>query len=181
MKFEQEVEIISNCYDQLSKLDNDAKVRVLSWLSSKFRLGYSSLTLTTDAAAVAVVAQPEEGQAPSTVSSNSENGAGGIEGFSSFSDMFKYLRPSSDAEKALAAAVFLNSNKNMTEISSAQVQKELKLINERVSNITQAISALVKKKLIQQLGKDGDSQQARKKYKVTADATKAIGELLKKR
>lgn len=180
MKLEQEVEIISSCYDLLSKLDNEAKVRALSWLSSKFHLGYSTLTITTEAAAQAAVKQ-EEGQAPVAVSSNGENGADGIEGFNSFSDMFKYLRPSSDAEKALAAAVFLNSKKNMAEISSAQVQKELKLINERVSNITQAISALVKKKLIQQLGKEGNSQQARKKYKVTADATKTVSDMLKKR
>lgn len=180
MKFEQEVGIISNCYELLSKLDNEAKVRALSWLSSKFHLGYSTLTITTDAAVTATT-KPEDGQATASTSSNGENGASGIDGFSSFGDMFKYLRPSSDAEKALAAAVYLHSKKNMTEISSAQVQKELKLINERVSNITQAISALVKKKLIQQIGKDGDSQQARKKYKVTAEATRTISELLKKR
>lgn len=178
MKLEQEVEIISSCYDLLGKLDNEAKVRALSWICSKFRLGYTSLTITSEAP-VAPATQPEEGS--STGSSNGENGAEGLAGFSSFGDMFKYLRPSSDAEKALAAAVFLNTNKNMTEISSAQVQKELKMINERVSNITQAISALVKKKLMQQLGKDGDSQQARKKYKVTAEAIRSINEALKSR
>jgi len=182
MKLDQEIQIISQCYDLLSRTDDASKVRVLQWLSSKFRLGQSTLTIFSDAPAVGVAVEEETSE--ETVeqpSSNGANGAGGLESFSSFTEMFKYLKPKSDAEKALAAAVYLSSKKNVHEVSSAQVQKELKMIEERVSNITQAISALVKKKYVQQLGKDGDSQQARKKYKIMPEAAKAVTEMMKKR
>lgn len=183
MKLDQEIEIISQCHDLLSKTDDASKVRVLQWLSSKFRLGQSTLTIFSDAPAVGVAVEVEtaEETTEQPAASTGSNGAGGLEGFANFTDMFKYLKPKSDAEKALAAAVYLSSKKNVHEVSSAQVQKELKMIEERVSNITQAISALVKKKYVQQLGKDGDSQQARKKYKIMPEAAKAVTEMMKKR
>lgn len=183
MKFEQEIDLLSSCYDLLSKADDDTKSRILLWLSSKFQLGQATLVLGAAAASTnggnatsenGSVAQGAEKPTPV------EAGPAGLDSFTSFTEMYRALRPSSDAEKALTAAVFLSSKRNMSEVSSAQVQKELKLIGERVSNITQAISALVKKKLIMQLGKEGNSQQARKKYKITPEAVRMVGEMLKK-
>jgi|GEM_PF-2021306 hypothetical protein len=184
MKLDQEIEVLSRTYELLSRLDDDVKVRVFQWLSSKFRLGQTTLTIYTDAATTVghngAVTEESNGQATDTPAP-AESTPEGLESFNNFDDMYRYLKPSSDAEKALAAAVFLSSKRNMAEISSAQVQKELKNIGERVSNITQAISALVKKKLMVQLGKDGNSQQARKKYRVTPEAVRTVADFMKKR
>lgn len=182
MKLDQEIDVLSRCYELLSRADDDAKVRVLQWLSGKFNVGQTTVVLSTPLMSTGAASTSEEPTGQSAPKPSApEAGATGLDGFSSFNEMYRYLRPSSDAEKALAAAVFLSSNKNMNEVSSAQVQKELKSIGERVSNITQAISALVKKKLMLQLGKEGNSQQARKKYRVTPEAVRTIGDMLKKR
>lgn len=180
MKLDQEIEILSRSYDLLSGLDNDAKVRVLLWLSNKFRLGQTTVMLMSDVATTGAVVSEEPTDSAPTKPAPVE-APSGLDSFNSFDELYRFLRPSSDAEKALLAAVFLSARRNMPEISSAQVQKELKNIGERVSNITQAISALVKKKLVHQLGKEGNSQQARKKYRVTPEAVRTVGELLKKR
>lgn len=181
MKLDQEIDVLSRCYELLSRADDDAKVRVLQWLSSKFNVGQTTVVLSTPLMdGTTSVSEEPTGQSEPKPSAP-EAGATGLDGFNSFNELYRFLRPSSDAEKALAAAVFLSSKKNMGEVSSAQVQKELKSIGERVSNITQAISALVKKKLMLQLGKEGNSQQARKKYRVTPEAVRTIGDMLKKR
>ncbi len=182
MKLDQEIDLLSQCYDLLSKADDDVKSRILLWLSNKFQLGQATLVLGAAASSNQGSTASENGSAAQGADkpTPTEGSPAGLESLNSFTDMYRALRPSSDAEKALAAAVYLSSKRNMSEVSSAQVQKELKLIGERVSNITQAISALVKKKLIMQLGKEGNSQQARKKYKITPEAVRMVGEMLKK-
>ncbi len=188
MKLDQEIDVLNRSYELLSKVDDDVKVRVMQWLSNKFRLGDSTVVITssmssasgsTDAGTGASAGAESSGQATSKPSP--AEAPSGLSSFDSFAEMYRFLRPSSDAEKALASAVYLSSQRNMTEVSSAQVQKELKHIGERVSNITQAISALVKKKLMLQIGKEGNSQQARKKYRVTPEAVRTVNDMLKKR
>lgn len=187
MKLDQEIEVLSKCHDLLKDLDNDVKVRALQWLSSKFHLGQTTLTLASeieaaesastsngDTATTAAPAKPAKSTAASSA-------AGGIDSFNSFNELFKFVKPKSDSDKALVSAYFLQMKKDLPELTSALVQKELKKIDQRVSNITQAISALVKKKMMIQLYKEGDSQQARKKYKVTHEGIKTIAELLKKK
>ncbi len=183
MKLDQEMEVLSKCYDLLKGLDDEVKIRTMQWLSSKFRIGQSTLVLSSgdmgmhegNGSAATPVEKPAE--APASASAPAPSG---IDAFNSFTDLYKHVKPSSDAEKALAAAVFLQLRKDSPDLTSAQVQKELKRIDQRVSNITQAISALVKKKFMIQLAKEGTSQQARKKYKVTREGIKFIDDILKK-
>lgn len=186
MKLDQEMNVLSSCYDLLSKLDDDVKVRVLQWLSSKLNVGQTTVILSSGGEMMASTngeSKPSGGTSSETTEkpAPSESKATGVESYNSFTELYRALKPSSDAEKALAAAVYLSAKRNINEVGSAQVQKELKSIGEKVSNITQAISALVKKKLILQLGKEGDSQQARKKYKITPEAVRIVEETLKKR
>ncbi len=180
MKLDQEIEVLSKCYDLLKDLDDDVKVRALQWLSSKFHLGQTTLTLASEMAIAAEMnggAAPKEAKPAAPAESAKPSG---IDSFKSFMDLYKHLKPSSDSEKALAAAVFLQLKKDLPDLTSAQVQKELKRIDQRVSNITQAISALVKKKYMIQLGKEGSSQQARKRYKVTLEGIKVLEDMIKK-
>lgn len=172
MKLDQEIEVLSKCYDLLSGLDDDVKVRALQWLSSKFHLGQTTLTLPSESMTVTNGAAAPVATGAQPVAAEPEEK--GISAFPSFEALFKHVKPSSDSEKALTAAVYLQLKRDLSELTSAQVQKELKKINNRVSNITQAISALVKKDLMLQLSKEGTSQQARKKYRVTHEGVKTI-------
>ncbi len=184
MKLDQEIEVLSKCHDLLKDLDDDVKVRALQWLSSKFHLGQTTLTLASELEAAEAAANGDGGSVAKpakTAASAAEPTPSGIESFNSFKELFKYVKPSSDSEKALVSAVFLQLKKDFSELTSAQVQKELKKIDQRVSNITQAISALVKKKMMIQLGKEGQSQQSRKRYKVTHEGIKSIAEAVKKK
>jgi predicted transcriptional regulator len=178
MKMDREIEVLSKLQDLMEGLNAEEKIRVVTWLVSKFRLGTTTLVLDAHQATpaqqnTAPASAPEKATRPAVEATPTK-----VAAFDNFEDLFRAIRPNSDSEKALASAVFLQQKRNVTEISSAQVQKELKLINERVSNITQAISALVKKKYIEQLSKQGDSQQARKQYKVTKEGLRTIENIL---
>lgn len=184
MKLDQEIEVLSKCHDLLKDLDDDVKVRALQWLSSKFHLGQTTLTLASELEAAEAAAATNGGSTAKpakAAATASEPTPSGIESFSSFKELYKFVNPSSDSEKALVSAVFLQLKKDFSELTSAQVQKELKKIDQRVSNITQAISALVKKKMMIQLGKEGQSQQSRKRYKVTHEGIKSVAEAIKKK
>ncbi|MDX1943166.1 MAG: hypothetical protein SFU99_21560 [Saprospiraceae bacterium] len=181
MKLDQELELMAKCYDLLKGLDADSKVRTLLWLSSKLHVGQATLVLGTDVMATEAGGGEATPEAPSAKPKpSSDAAAGGIESYNSLTDLVKVLKPSSDSEKALVSAVFLQLKRDASELTSAQVQKELKKIGQKVSNITQAISALVKKKYMIQISKEGNSQQARKKYKVTHEGIKTIMESMKK-
>lgn len=185
MKLDQEIEVLSKCHDLLKDLDDDVKVRALQWLSSKFHLGQTTLTLASELEVAEAAAVANGGStakpAKAAATTASEPTPSGIESFNSFKELYKFVNPSSDSEKALVSAVFLQLKKDFSELTSAQVQKELKKIDQRVSNITQAISALVKKKMMIQLGKEGQSQQSRKRYKVTHEGIKSVAEAIKKK
>lgn len=176
MNLEKELSTLSRCYDLFDSLDDDAKVRAFQWLSNKFKLGQTTLTIASE-----TPVSMQSPMVPGVVTqAPKEATPTGVESFNSFEELFKFIKPSSDSEKALVAAVYLQLKKDLSDLTSAQVQKELKRINNRVSNITQAISALVKKNMMIQLSKEGNSQQARKKYKVTLEGIKQIAESIER-
>jgi hypothetical protein len=85
-------------------------------------------------------------------------------------------RPDTDAERALVAGYWLQCTQGQTEFTAQAVNDELKNLGHGVSNITNAFSSLKDQKpaLVIQVRKDGTSQQARKKYRVTAEGKKAV-------
>ncbi len=184
MRLDSEIDALLKAYEVLSPLNDDSKIRVIQWLASKFQLGQNSLVIGGEKAAASAPsnAHAEESTGTGTSAPMPKPAADKLEAFSSVEDLIRAIRPNSDADKALVAAAFLRVKKNQKELTSAEVQRELKRIGQRVSNITQAISALEKRKpkLMMQTSKEGSSQQARKRYEVTAEGIKVINDMLKR-
>lgn len=99
--------------------------------------------------------------------------------FEHLGELFAAAKPATQVEMALVGGYWLQVIQGNADLSAQAINTELKHLGHGVSNITAALDALKEEKpqLVIQLRKNGTSQQARKKYKLTGagiDRVKAI-------
>ncbi len=161
---DEEFEAISTVYKALEALDEDARARVLNYITSRLNVTgeHKAEDETADSAANVVAAlQQEQRLAPK---------------FDSFAELFDAARPSNNANMALVAGYWLQVCQGQGEFDGQSANGELKHLGQRIENITVAMNSLMTQKpaLVIQLRKSGRSQQARKTYKVTVSGIKAV-------
>jgi hypothetical protein len=100
--------------------------------------------------------------------------------FATFAELFHAVGPSTEKEKALVAAYWIQQSSGVDQFASQQVNSELKHIGYGVTNITDALTQLIEDRpnLVIQLTKSGSTKQARKTYKVTDAGLRRINEML---
>lgn len=145
--------------DVLSDLDEEARVRVLSWASAKF------------AGATAVVAQLPRTASPTTSAEL---------GFTEVADLVHAAQPDGGVEQALVVGYWLQRIQGHEGWSGAQVNSELTNLGYSQANITVSLTRLMKRKpaLVVQTAKAGRSKQARKTYKLSAAGIRAVEDML---
>ena len=162
---EPELKAMKTVYDALSELDEDAKRRVIDWVIGKFALGRSKQR--TDRGVIGL--QP-----------SSDTGETNLASFLSVADLFAKTSPKNESDKVLVVASYLQEAKNLSELTGREINKELTHLGHGIKNITAAINSLMNKKpkLMIQTRKEGKSQQAQKKYKVTTEGLAAAKRLI---
>src|SRR6266852_1523728 len=99
-----------------------------------------------------------------------DSGQGGGQGYSDISDLMTDATPSSQYERVLVTTYWFQEIQSQADVTGQQVNAELNNLGHKVANITEAFTNLMKRKpaLAVQTAKKGKSQQARKRYKLTA-------------
>ncbi len=148
---DKEIQSMLNAYNELKDLSEEEKIRALSWLTSKLGLNGK--------------VKQNINYKPLETSNNN------FSSFDSVVDLFAAANVQKDQEKVLLAAAYLQLKQNLTDITSLEINKELKNMGHKVGNITATISGLINKspQLMIQTRKEGKSMQAQKKYKVTTE------------
>lgn len=97
-------------------------------------------------------------------------------GFNDFASLFDALNPKTGPEKALAAGYWFQICKSNETFESFQANSELKHLGHGLSNVTDALNSLIKRKpaFVLQVRKSGKSKQARKKYKLTREGIEHV-------
>lgn len=105
-----------------------------------------------------------------------------IESYNSVAELFSAASPTVDWEKALVVATYLQVKNGLSDFTSLEVNRELKNLGYPSSNITDAFDVCITKRpqLILQLRKEGNSRQARKKYKVSNEGIKLVKSMVAK-
>jgi hypothetical protein len=157
MKLEPELKAMGEVYSALKALEDDARQRVIDWVVGKFAL------------------KPVTGQ-----SGESFTEAIDLRSFESVADSFAHANHKSDPEKVLIVGAYLQQKQGNGELTGREINKQLKHLGHPVKNITNVISSLINKKpkLMIQTRKEGKSQQAQKKYKVTIEGFAAAKKLI---
>lgn len=153
---DDELGVMSVVYEELLKIDDEAKQRVLDWVAGKFSLRQSKNAIGG-----------KKILADESIS---------IESFGSVADAFSAASPEIDRDKALIIAAFLQRNLGKDVITGYEINNELRQLGYGLNNVTDAINQMIdrKPKLMMQVKKEGKTKQARKKYKVTVEGFKAV-------
>jgi hypothetical protein len=152
----------------LKGLAEDEQSRVMQWAISRFRGGIALVDSNTDK-------RNRDGQL-----SNSAESVPATESSDDFPTFYDAASPKTDPEKALVCAYWLQYKEGASDVEAQRVNTSLKHLGHGVSNITRAFEGLKSQKpaLIVQTRKEGTSQQARKKFKVTAEGKKTVERML---
>lgn len=155
----------------LKGLQDEERLRVLQWAVSRFGVQVAA------PAALGVVADKPGAGATGSTADNEATGPVQYEDLATFYDA---ASPHSDSEKALVGSYWLQVHEGATDVDAQTVNTQLKHLGHGIGNVTRAFEGLKSQKpaLMVQLRKEGSTQQARKRFKVTAEGKKAVERLL---
>lgn len=159
-----ELDVMAKMATLLEPLDQQARGRAMLWL-------IQSLEIELPQIQASKLRMNSAASAPSNSASSS---------YETLADLFHAASPRTDREKALVAAYWIQTSKEVSQFASQEVNSELKHLGFGVSNITDALTQLMNEKpsLVIQLKKSGNSKQARKTYKVTDAGNRKVEEIL---
>jgi hypothetical protein len=151
----------------MSDLTEPERVRVLRWAWDKFGNAAGSLTLPVHSGRSVAESERKGG----LVQADESEDVG---------DFYSRAGASTEPERALVVAYWLQEIKGDDHFDAQSVNKELKHLGHGVSNITRALDDLKGRKpqLVIQTQKSGKTKQARKLYKVTAAGKQQVGKWL---
>ena len=150
----------------LSPLDQDTVRRVLKWALERFQA---------------------RGAVPSPGSSAPEAGSGpaiplAVHGrtFLDFPELFDAANPQTSVEKVLAAGYWFQALQGQEDWDSQTINTALKHLGHQSTNITRDLDGLINRtpRYVIQVRKDGATRQARKRYKLTREGTKAVEQMI---
>ncbi len=161
---DQEVEAMAALTQALEALDADTRSRVLRWAADRYGV------------TVAKSLKGKVGAVDATTEVESETEAT----FETLADLFVAAAPKTAAEKVLVAGYWFQVLKKQTDLSSFEVNKELKQLGHAVDTINHEFDRLMDQKpqLAVQLKKSGSAKQARKKYKITEAGIKKVRSMI---
>lgn len=162
-----ELEAMKTIAQSLSSLERGSWGRVLHWACDRF-LDEQIKTR----------AQGEEPLPPRTPLPNSVPVPPNPEQkeYNSIAQFYSAVSPDNDAERVLCIAYWFQVIGGESDVDSQTVNKELKHLGHGVANVTSAFTSLITRKpqLVIQTRKSGTSQQARKRFLVTAEGKKFV-------
>lgn len=158
-----EIDAMSAVATALAGIEEDAQQRVLRWAAERYGV---TVNLSTGGSRGGL---PADSRGAPGDEVTDEEIAEEAPVYEHFAELFAKAQPKTDADKALVAAYWLQAIQGQNSWQSALLQKELKNLGHAIGNITDALSANMRKKpqRIIQLQKAGNAKQARKTYKVT--------------
>jgi hypothetical protein len=161
-----ELKAMKGVADALTGLHKDAVSRVLQWAAGSF--------------GASVVPLP---RAKSARTEDEDDDMAAAQEFDSLADLYPAAQPKTDADRTLVAGYWYQFKEGQEEFGSQTLNRALKNLGHGVGNITRALETLKAQSpaLVMQVRKSGSSQQARKKYKLTAAGKKAVELLIGQR
>lgn len=156
-----ELHVMSELASAFAALEEDEIRRVLKWANEKYRFkgaGESDKTSMVDAV------PPTERE------------------FSDLPRLFDAAKPTSGLDRLLVVGYWHQVVSGEEDLDSQTLNGELKHLGYPSANITRDMASLVNRspKLVIQVRKDGTSQQARKRFRLTREGIKSVQSMLAK-
>ena len=168
MDKDKELTAMNEIAHALSGFENEEQVvvdRILNWCVARF--GNTSIDV--------LAYDKREGK--------KDRRPAGKDDFEDLADLFHACSPTTAPERALVAGYWVTVGENQSEFTAQTVNSKLKDLGYGVGHITDALSALQKRKpsLVMQTAKKGTSRQARKRYKLTTAGREEVQRMARDR
>lgn len=159
-----EIRAMQSVAQALAGLDADSTRRVLKWAVDRYQVKPAAPVPPPEVEHVAPAAQYPQSR----------------ESFGDFADLFDAANPESGVENALVAGYWFQAVQKHAELDSQQLNSALKNLGRPSSNITRDLDSLMTRtpRLVIQVRKDGNTKQARKRYKLTTEGVRAVERML---
>lgn len=154
MGINNELQVIIESYEVLSKLSYSEQERVLKWLESKLEENKSN---SGEEARASLTNVQDEVFPMIHTNGNASFLVQGIGQYKNLRSLLNDINIKSSSDKTLLTAAFMRSHRKMEQFKARDISNTLKEIGESVPNITLAVQQLIKKGLIQYIkgGKKG--------------------------
>lgn len=170
-KLSSEILAMATIEETLNGLDEEAKGRVLRWVGERYRANVlaapkgASLEVEVPSRGAAFAAGPEET---------------GVPQFETFAELYAQAAPSTDANRVLVGAYWLQVVRGVTDLEARPINNELRNLGHAVGHMPSAFEALLTRRPqpMVQTRKTGKSKQATKRFKLTAEGKRAVERML---
>lgn len=168
-----EIAAMGSVADALAELDPEGQRRVLHWAADRFGVALPARRPKS------VNSEPADDDEDATDDDAADSDKGST--FEEFADLFNACGPpKSEPDKALVAGFWMQIVQGAQNVQSQQLNSMLKDLGHPIGNITQSMTSLINRKpgLVMQTKKAGNTQQARKTYKLTHEGIKSVKAML---
>jgi len=171
-----EIDAMATVSRALTGLDDQARGRVIRWVSERYGIALASGRASNAFA----------GSAGGGSDAREQDDEAGVElpdegsGWAHFAELYDAADANTHPEGMLIAAYWVQVVQGRDSFGSFELNKLLKDLGHGVTGTAKVMSTLIAKKpaLILQLKKSGKSQQARKTYRLTEAGKKAVAQML---
>lgn len=155
--------------EALGSLDEPTVARVLRWAADRYGVVVTSSPKSPPDA-------KNDDEDPNAPRNGKAAGA-----YADIADLYDAANPQTGPEKALVGAYWHQVVEAQPDFGALEINNSLKHLGHAVSNITRDLTALINRKprLVMQTHKAGKSVQARKRYKLTREGTRAVEAMIK--
>ena len=162
---------IQTVHEALAPLSVEGRHRVMSYI-----VNLLEITAPINSLPAGSEGDDEEAEEPA----GQEERSNDSEQFSTFAELHNATAPVTNADNALVAAYWLQSQ-GQESFGAHYINKELKHLGTGIQNVTGALKKLIDSKpaLILQVRKGGKSRQARKTYKITHAGLEHVREMIR--
>ena len=156
-----EIDAMGAIAGALNPLEPDAVRRVLKWAIERFQVRASA---------------PEPGAAASDIQAP----ASAARTYLNLADLFDSAQAETGLDKVLVVAYWFQVVQGQDDWDSFAVNTELKHLGHPSTNITRDLDNLMGRtpRLVLQTRKDGTTRQARKRFKLTREGTRAVERMI---
>jgi hypothetical protein len=161
-----EIAAMTEIAKALQPLDTESRRRVLQWAIDSFEASITSGNRR--------LLERRNSHDPGVQNDFSER-------FNDLAELYAATSPNNDREKALVVGYWFQKMNNDSDFDSGSINRELKHLGHGVGNITSALSSLMSRRpqMVIQTRKSGSSQQARKRYRITAEGAKQVEQMIR--
>lgn len=158
---DHEIAAMQTISQALAELDDDERVRVLTWAASRFAINISR-------------------HGTSKVAESEDHAGDESREFAEFVDLYDVASPRTDVERAAVAAYWHQVVLGAPSFQAQGLNDALKNLGYPIRNITDALGSLQSRRpaQVRQVTKSGSTRQARKTYKLTTAGENAVRVML---